>query len=429
MTSVTNFLLHYQGKNDLELQKKYGALIHRITGAKYPQYTNEKPIRIRANDEKIKVGFISSFIHGHSIIKTHGRWITGLDKRNFEISTFYTGTAPDRSTAEVKRQSDHFFHRPHFDSALVELIESRGLDAIIYPDIGMDPISQVLGAMRLAPVQCNGLGHPVTSGLPAIDYALSAELMEPPDGDSHYLETLIRLPNIASCYELERILRQKPDVKKEQDGKVRYLCSQSLYKLLPQNDEVYPRIAREVRNCQFWFIAHRSAHVTDIFKSRLAGAFAKHDLDGANFFTVHPRQNQKAFLALNRKADVLLDSIMWSGNNSTLEGIACDLPVVTLPGPMMRGRHTYAILKMMGIEETIAEDLDDYVRIAVRLGNEPSWREAVVAAFASRRARVYDDEAPVRALERFLEGLFRPGNDGGGHARADNGDGAIRPKT
>ena len=39
-----------------------------------------------------------------------------------------------------------------------------------------------LAALRLAPVQCSYIGHPQTSGYPTIDYFLSGELIEPPDG-------------------------------------------------------------------------------------------------------------------------------------------------------------------------------------------------------------------------------------------------------
>ena len=35
-----------------------------------------------------------------------------------------------------------------------------------------------------------------------------------------------------------------------------YWCAQSLFKYLPQYDEVFPRIAREAGDCQFVFIRH-----------------------------------------------------------------------------------------------------------------------------------------------------------------------------
>ena len=49
--------------------------------------------------------------------------------------------------------------------------------------------------------------------------------------------------------------------------------------------------------------------------------------------------------ALLRVGDVYLDSPRWSGGNTTLEAMAVGLPIVTLPGPLMRGRHTAGILR------------------------------------------------------------------------------------
>ena len=42
--------------------------------------------------------------------------------------------------------------------------------------------------------------------------------------------------------------------------------------------------------------------------------------------------------------DVFLDAMGWSGGVSAFEAIACHLPIVTLPGTLMRSRQSYAIL-------------------------------------------------------------------------------------
>jgi predicted O-linked N-acetylglucosamine transferase (SPINDLY family) len=84
------------------------------------------------------------------------------------------------------------------------------------------------------------------------------------------------------------------------------------------------------------------------------------------------------------------------------------MPVVTLPGPMMRGRHSYAILKMMGLVETIARDEDHYVEIAVRLGKDGAWRRHITENVEETRSRVFNDETPIRALEDFFESVCGP---------------------
>jgi predicted O-linked N-acetylglucosamine transferase (SPINDLY family) len=105
--------------------------------------------------------------------------------------------------------------------------------------------------------------------------------------------------------------------------------------------------------------------------------------------------------------DVFLDSAGWSGCNSTLESLAHDLPIVTLPGSYMRGRHSAAILQMMGVTETIAATLDDYVALAARLANAPDECQAISRRVADNKHKVYRDRACVTALEDFLERAVR----------------------
>ena len=280
---------------------------------------------------------------------------------------------------------------------------------LVYLDIGMDPKMQLPAALRLAPIQCMGWVHPVTSGLPTIDYFLSSELMEPDDADAHYSERLVRLPNLGISYPFPDV----PDVARskthraENDKHVVYLCSQSLFKLLPQFDALYARIATQAPISRFWFIANRSAHVTKQFMERLGSAFSDLGISAEKHCVIHPRMDLAGFLGLNAEADILLDSILWSGCNSTFEAIACGLPVVTLPGSMMRGRHSYAILKMMELEETISRNEDHYVEIAVRLGKNDGWRKSIADKVKETRSRVFNDETPIRALEDFFERVCR----------------------
>ncbi len=75
---------------------------------------------------------------------------------------------------------------------------------------------------------------------------------------------------------------------------------------------------------------------------------------------------------------------------------------MTLPGEFMRGRVTHGMLHMIGVEETVARDVDDYIAIAIRLGREPNIRAEVRAKIEANREKLYDDEACVRGLEDFI---------------------------
>ena len=87
------------------------------------------------------------------------------------------------------------------------------LDALIYPEIGMDALTTQLASLRLAPVQAATWGHPETTGLPTIDLYLSADGLEPADADGNYSERLVRLPNLGVCVEPLTPLVSMPDLR------------------------------------------------------------------------------------------------------------------------------------------------------------------------------------------------------------------------
>lgn len=258
-------------------------------------------------------------------------------------------------------------------------------------------------ALRLAPVQAQGLGHPITSGLPTMDWAISSAAMEPDGAQAHYSERLVTLPNLSFCYDRDRIVAQhgNDDLRARRKHGTVFLCSQNLSKLLPGQDEVFARILASVTDSELWLVARPAAAVNEKFRVRLAAACAAHGV-AAERIVLHPRLDQGAFLVLNQTADIFLDGMGWSGCNTTFEAIAMGLPVVTWPGAMMRARHSAAMLQVMGVRDTVAASADEYVAIAARLATDSEWRAAITAAMAENSPRIYDDLAPIRALEDFL---------------------------
>ncbi|MBX9774125.1 MAG: tetratricopeptide repeat protein [Xanthobacteraceae bacterium] len=404
------FHLAYQGLNDRDLQRRYGTFVCEVMARRFPA----APMPASpAPGERIRVGIPTGFFRSHSIWKIPAKgWVSQLDRSRFEVFGYHTGSLQDEDTLDARHLCDHFEQGPMLLEQWRETILADRLHAILYPDIGMDPMAIALAAQRLAPVQCNTLGHPITSGCPTIDYFLTADLMEPPDTEDQYTETLVRLPNISVYYEPTQPPSQLPtraDVGLRADAVV-YWSGQSLYKYLPQYDEVFPRIAKEVPNCQIVFIEYyRGSHVTGLFRRRLERAFAAFGLRTDDVCVFLPRFNPQQFVAAASTADIFLDSIQWSGFNSTLECMTHNLPIVTLARPLMRGRHTTGVLRMMGVTETIFETIDDYVAAAVRLGRDADWRAALGAKIAANKHKLYHDRTAIAALEDFLERAVRRG--------------------
>jgi protein O-GlcNAc transferase len=405
------FFLAYQGRADRELQARYGGLVAGIMGAACPQWAKAPAVPPPGPDEPIRVAIVSGHLRAHSVLKIPiWGWVSLIDRRRFRLFGYHTSPHHDGETARVRRAFARFVQGPLALERWCETIRADAPHVVIFPEIGMDQMTPRLAGLRLAPVQCNSWGHPSSSGLPTIDYFLSSELMEPPDADAHYTEKLVRLPNLGIAYvpppiAASTVTREALGLRP--DAMVFWSC-QHLPKYLPEFDRVFARIAREVGNAQFVFIASpRGEEVTAAFRRRLARAFAAEGLDVARHVVMLGRLLTADFVGVARVSDVFLDSIGWSGCNSALECLDANLPIVTWPGPFMRGRHCAAILRMLGVTETIASSADDYVAIAVRLARDPAWRAALRTRMGANRARLYADPAPVRALEAFIEQAVR----------------------
>ena len=100
-------------------------------------------------------------------------------------------------------------------------------------------------------------------------------------------------------------------------------------------------------------------------------------LNSEDYCQVFPLKTREDYIAMNFLSDVFLDTITWSGGNTTLEAIACSLPIVTYGGEFMRGLHAYSFLKMLGVTDTIAHSKADYINLAVELGLNAEWRQEI----------------------------------------------------
>lgn len=410
--SVQPFFLAYQGRDDRSLQARYGAMVAGIMASAYPQWATAPAVAPPAPGEPIRVAIVSGQLWAHSVLKIPiWGWVSLLDRSRFRLFGYHTNGSNDVETARIRRSFDRFVQGPMPLEHWCETIRADAPHVVIFPEIGMDPVTPRLAGLRLAPVQCCSWGHPTTSGFPTIDYFLSSERMEPPEADAHYTEKLVRLPNLGVAYVPPPIVptpteREKIGVRPDA---VAFWCCQLLSKYRPELDSVFARIARQVDEVQFVFVSQpRGDELTERFRARLERAFAAEGLDAARHVVILPRLSTPEFAGVAAVCDVFLDCIGWSGCNSALESLDSGLPIVTLPGELMRGRHCLAILRMLGVTETIAASVDEYVDIAVRLARDPALRASIRDRMVASRDSLYADPTPVRALEEWLEKIVQP---------------------
>ena len=404
-------LLAYQGECDLEAQSLFGGLVCRAMANYLPEFATVEPVPPPGAGEPVRVGIVSGFFHEHSTWQVIlQEWLEGLDPAHIALHGYYTADKWDKRTHQAADRCVRFHGEARSLQDWAHLIRADRLHVLMYTDFGGNATASRLAAMRLAPVQCITAAYCSTSGLPTMDYFLSSEAMEPAGGDMHYSERLVRLPNIGFCYPPPRVAPADRDRASFGFGveDVLYIIPQYPIKLLPRQDVLLARIAARVPNSRFLLCRDIHSETNNLLLTgRVAVAFAAEGLDAAQRVSYLEHLPYADYLALLGHADVCLDTLGWNGGTTTSEALARGLPVVTLPGPVMRNRLSFAMLDHLGVTETVAADLDSYVDIAVGLGLDPGRRKALRERILTALPRLYDHAPRIVGLTDFLTGVAR----------------------
>lgn len=386
------FGLAYHAMNDREIQRKIASLY------RAPVEGPLEPGRKRG-DGRINVGFISRHFDRHTIGKLQRGMIAELSRDEFFVTVLSIGHGADDVADFIRSHADRYIELPRGLPQARQVIREAGLDILYYCDIGMDAMSYSLASSRLAPVQCVTWGHPVTTGIATLDYFISSRLMEPPEAEEHYTEKLVPLDSLTVFYYRPPTPEQAP---REAFGlnpdAHLYICPQSIYKFHPEFDGILGEILRRDPQGRVVLLRWAYAHGDELLRERFADAMP----DVADRIDFIPRLQQAEFVGLLGAADVILDPIHFGGGHTSLDALALGTPVVTLPGRFLRGRITLGLYRKMGLGDCVAEDPEQYVKIAVRLGSDPDYRRQVQARIRDANAALFEDRDSVRQLEAFF---------------------------
>ena len=403
------FQLAYEEENNRSLLQRYGDLCARLMGEWFRRQDFVVPGR-RGSDGVIRVGIASQYFWNHSVWNAIVKgWFEKIDRERFALYAFYFGVRQDQETLLAKSSAAHFEQGAKPLRQWVQGIIDQQLDVLIYPEIGMDPMSVKLAGLRLAPVQVATWGHPETTGLPTIDYYLSAEELEPPNAQENYTEQLINLPNLGCFYRPWGGEAICPDLGKLgiDPRSPLLLCPGMPFKYAPQHDWIFSEIARRLGRCQFIFFIPEVSNLAEKLRQRLEAVFARYRLNMDEYVIFVPWQNGPAFDGLLERADVFLDTIGFSGFNTAMQAVERGIPIVTREGRFLRGRLASGILKRMGLQELIAGSEEDYISLAVKLIQDEEYRERTHKRIEAERHVLFEDVAPIRALENFLAKVMK----------------------
>ena len=182
---------------------------------------------------------------------------------------------------------------------------------------------------------------------------------------------------------------------------------QSLFKIHPENDALLAEVMARDPSGKLVFFAAPYDALTTAYYERLARAMASRGLAIDDRVVFLPYMTHDQYLRVNAVCDVMLDTLHWSGGNTSLDALACGLPLVTLPGHLMRGRQSAAMLRLVGVDELVAGDAEGFVARAVEVGGNRALRAQLSARITAGLSTLFDRDEAIRELEDFLERAVR----------------------
>jgi predicted O-linked N-acetylglucosamine transferase (SPINDLY family) len=397
------FYLSYQEADN-------GPWLARYRGAIAGRAASPRTMLRSAPQARRRIGIVSSHVFDHSVFValTLG-WLKHLDQSQFEITLLSLGKRKDAQTQTARTLVEHLESDRGGAAAWAARISDLDFDALIYPEVGMDPTTMSLAHLRLAPLQLAAWGHPETTGLATMDGFVSAQAYEPEAAQQHYGEVLWALPHLGVAYAPQ----PEPEVPLDLetlglDLKVPlFVCAGTPFKYRPENDQVLAQIAQRVGVCQFLFFDYERRGLSRRLQERLARCFVDHGLDPRLYLKSLPWLPRGKFIALLRRSHVFLDTIGFSGFNTQMLALQAHTPSVAFEGKFMRGRLASGVLRHLGLPELVGGDRERYIHIASRLASDARYHAKIRGRLAEVEPQAYDDPEPVRALERVLTGQTR----------------------
>ncbi len=329
------------------------------------------------NRKRIRVGYISADFRNHPVAHLITDVIASHDREQFEVFLYAYGPNTDGDERRALQQAaDHFLVISEMeDGDVAQRIKEDGIDILI--DLtGYTTHSRAgISALRPAPTIASWIGYVGTLGESRIaDYIIGDAVVTPPESASKYSETLALMPESfqPNC----ALIPLPPTPTRSEEGlpenAVVFCSFNQIFKLNPQLWDDWCRILKEVPDSVLWLAAISKPGTEDNLRreTALRGVTPERLI----FAPRKPLNEHRARIAL---ADIALDTFPYNSGATASDTLRAGVPLVTHMGDTFASRMAGSLLYALGLPELTTSSRDEYVKLAVRLAQNPEERKAL----------------------------------------------------
>jgi predicted O-linked N-acetylglucosamine transferase (SPINDLY family) len=354
----------------------------------------------RYRHDRIRVAYLSADFHASAVSQLIVGLFESHDPAKFEITAISLG--PDRRDPMRQRLQRSFarFVDMHSRSDREVAALLRELEIDIAVDLNGHTRDARLGifAHKPAPVQVTFLGFPGTTGTDFFEYVIADNIVVPEDQKKFYTEQVVHLPDTYQPNDRQRPLGQHTPTRREvglpASGFV-FCCFNNAYKITPAMFAVWMRLLQQVEGSVLWLLADTASATKNLQREAEARGINPARLVFA------PRVAPADHLARLRLAELQLDTLPYNAHTTASESLWVGLPLITCLGDAFAGRVAASLLRAAGLPELIADNLNDYESLALKLAQEPQLLRAIRSKLEATRmvCPLFDTDRFRRHLE------------------------------
>ncbi len=328
-----------------------------------PQFTSKSfENRTKDPDKKIKIGYLSSDFRAHVVSMNMTPLIINHSHDQFEIYLYIHSKNDDLLTKEFCSLSDHFrFVNTMDDEEVAHLIEDDEIDIFVTLAGRFDENRPLVATFRPAPIQVS-FHDCATSGLAAMDYYLTDNILHPRTTEEKFTEQLYRLPTYYQypTHNGLPVINESPVVK---NGYITFCSFNKPEKIGEAVVKLWATVLHAIPNSRL-LLRYFNHYSEPLMRERTIERFKAYDIDEDRLILNAAHNKLASHLNLYLQADIALDPFPFNGATTTFEALNMGVPVIALQGDHFVSRVATSLVTHIGHPEFSAETYDQYVDIA-----------------------------------------------------------------
>jgi predicted O-linked N-acetylglucosamine transferase (SPINDLY family) len=353
------------------------------------------------DDRPLKIGYVSPDFNSHSVGYFFEPLLKAHNRKKYKIYCYSNVLQPDSVTERMRSEADQWTSIVGIqDEDAAGMIRNDGIDILVDLSGHSGKNRLLVFAYKPAPIQVTWLGYPNTTGMKALDYRFTDEIVDPiGEADALYSEKLIRLENGFLCYQPYESAPEVSSLPYKKEGIITFGSFNNLAKVNEDVIKLWAEILHAVPGSRL--ILKGAVNKQDIEK-QYTEIFVKHGVLAGQVIFYEKTAKQEDHMALYSKVDIGLDPFPYNGTTTTCEALWMGVPVISLLGDRHASRVGASIMHSIGFEELlVAKTPGEYIEKASALALQADKLTEIRGSLRSimQQSSLCDAEMFARTVE------------------------------